>query len=871
MSSSSSSQRLSGNSTAASSLSASDLRAKRLAALGQSTSRSANSTAKTTTTTTTQTNTTTRTPTTACKSGSATTAGKSQTPTIKIKAASKKEVPTKIQSADIIKEKSPPQALQVASLAGKDPTKASSTMERNEVSTTSQPLSDSEVIQILPNFQSLMWDPNVTLETDQQRWFDQGIHTFAMANENSNDKGSMAEEETKIDNDLGVGSRQNIDQWGILQTHGGPCGVLAVIQAEMIKSLQIYNIHQDNERQGNVTREDAEKALCEALGLILARCALAPSVDTSSEVATDAETSNSNSNTWSNTTANTSMSTSITDGVKLVQPMYEDEIPSIIEYGSYNAKLKCTHIQAIQDTATTSEYQGTNPPDRKRSKGPDVNANTNGNMKSLQQRQNQTKLQNLAQATAMYLMENDLLKLFKRTGGVILLAMSMIQTRGFDHIKNDMDDPTSHLTANFGHSSQEFINLLLTGQATSNTFDNTITLGGGALKCHGVQSQPSIGYLTQLEALRYCSVGSYYKTPQFPIWVVGSTSHFTVLFGPPTSLEESESDVILQMCRRAFKSCEGAEDNGFIPVSELGAILKKLDVNLEEAGAQTLGASLKMAGSGIILWSDFWKATSRLMTGASLDSVLQTQTDVTSTSSNNEVLALTQFGDSATNARPSSSGQQATNTAAGPSVESDEEMARRLAREWGGVDGGDVSFPLSQGGGSQSHKSDEELARELQAQFEADDGITSVTTNVGTSSTGVQSTFGPMPKYADADAEVAAITSITPRLDTAAAYRGESHTNTTHENIEKLQDNSFPMYHYNSLRGGILTKFNVTRLSEEEAVGMAVALSETSTDSGAFGGGGGTGGDTVDLETVVRTKYPSCKFDWGGKTPPSLH
>ncbi len=238
--------------------------------------------------------------------------------------------------------------------------------------------------------------------------------------------------------DLGVGSRQSIDQWGILQSHGGPCGVLAVIQAEMIKSLQIYNMLQDKERQGNITREDAEKALCEALGLILARCALAPSVDSSSgEVAADAETTNSNSNTWSNTTTNMSMSPNNTDGVKLVQPMYEDEIPSIIEYGSYNAKLKCTHIQAVQDTATTTEYQGTNPPDRKRSKGPAaVNANAIENMNSPQQRQNQTKLQNLAKATAMHLMENDLLKLFKRTGGVILLAMSMIQTRGFDRIKN---------------------------------------------------------------------------------------------------------------------------------------------------------------------------------------------------------------------------------------------------------------------------------------------------------------------------------------------------------------------------------------------------------------------------------------------------
>eukprot|EP00558_Chaetoceros_sp_UNC1202_P002739 CAMPEP_0197247376 /NCGR_PEP_ID=MMETSP1429-20130617/29155_1 /TAXON_ID=49237 /ORGANISM="Chaetoceros sp., Strain UNC1202" /LENGTH=51 /DNA_ID=CAMNT_0042708271 /DNA_START=1 /DNA_END=156 /DNA_ORIENTATION=+ len=51
---------------------------------------------------------------------------------------------------------------------------------------------------------------------------------------------------------------------------------------------------------------------------------------------------------------------------------------------------------------------------------------------------------------------------------------------------------------------------------------------------------------------------------------------------------------------------------------------------------------------------------------------------------------------------------------------------------------------------------------------------------------------------------------------------------------------------------------------------MAVALSVTSTDAGV-GGGNEVRGDSADLEAVVRTKYPSCTFDWGNKNPPSLH
>jgi len=43
-------------------------------------------------------------------------------------------------------------------------------------------------------------------------------------------------------------------------------------------------------------------------------------------------------------------------------------------------------------------------------------------------------------------------------------------------------------------------------------------------------SRSSVGYLTHLEALRYCQVGNFLKVPAFPIWVLGSTSHFTVLF-----------------------------------------------------------------------------------------------------------------------------------------------------------------------------------------------------------------------------------------------------------------------------------------------------------------------------------------------------
>ena len=71
---------------------------------------------------------------------------------------------------------------------------------------------------------------------------------------------------------------------------------------------------------------------------------------------------------------------------------------------------------------------------------------------------------------------------------------------------------------------------ILTGTGVSNVFDGERDLGGG-LVIRGVGRRPSVGLLSQLEALRYVSVGSYFKRPERPIWVIASESHFSVLFG----------------------------------------------------------------------------------------------------------------------------------------------------------------------------------------------------------------------------------------------------------------------------------------------------------------------------------------------------
>jgi len=308
--------------------------------------------------------------------------------------------------------------------------------------------------------------------------------------------------------------------------------------------------------------------------------------------------------------------------------------------------------------------------------------------------------------------------------------------------------------------------------------------------------------------------------------VVGSTSHFSVLFGDERCLKESQSDVLLERCRRAFKKVEGGGENGYISVDKLGKVLAELELRTTvggDSGVQTLQAYLEVSGAGIILWDDFWKASSRLMTGSSLEMVMTSRHEQMQGSDTNNGNA------SAATAPP----------------QSDEELAKRLAAEWGS---NAVTFNNNTGGAAA--KSDEDYARELQAQWDAEEGG-------GTSAPEVVDLTSSVATAADDSVRHAAAGAAGPVAD---GRDGKVVTRST--DFEKHGD-SFPLYHYNGLREGTLTPFRLTRLSPAEAVGASVAL----TAKGGAGHGGSVGGD---LEDVVRTKWPSSMLDWHGKAPPSI-
>ncbi|KAH1177171.1 ubiquitin carboxyl-terminal hydrolase MINDY-3 isoform X1 [Mauremys mutica] len=111
--------------------------------------------------------------------------------------------------------------------------------------------------------------------------------------------------------------------------------------------------------------------------------------------------------------------------------------------------------------------------------------------------------------------------------GVLLFLYSVILTKGIENIKNEIEDSTEPLIDPvYGHGSQSLINLLLTGHAVSNVWDGDRECSG--MKLLGIRKQATVGFLTLMESLRYCKVGSYLKSPKFPIWILGSETHLSL-------------------------------------------------------------------------------------------------------------------------------------------------------------------------------------------------------------------------------------------------------------------------------------------------------------------------------------------------------
>ena len=78
-----------------------------------------------------------------------------------------------------------------------------------------------------------------------------------------------------------------------------------------------------------------------------------------------------------------------------------------------------------------------------------------------------------------------------------------------------------------------------------------------------------------MEHLRYCTVGSYFKNPVYPIWVLGSETHLTVLFSYDKRLVSPETDA--EKAYRLFKNYD-PDGNNFIKSENLQELLEQLEL-----------------------------------------------------------------------------------------------------------------------------------------------------------------------------------------------------------------------------------------------------------------------------------------------------
>merc|ERR1739838_491540 len=130
----------------------------------------------------------------------------------------------------------------------------------------------------------------------------------------------------------------------------------------------------------------------------------------------------------------------------------------------------------------------------------------------------------------------------RERGGCVLLLYSVILTHTIAQIKSEMDELEGRLLGLHGYCTQEMINLLLHGKATSNAFDNNINLDEKTL-LKGVGDKSDIGLLSLFEHYESIKIGENYKSPKYPIWLVCSESHFTVLFSLNEDIKEKVFDL----------------------------------------------------------------------------------------------------------------------------------------------------------------------------------------------------------------------------------------------------------------------------------------------------------------------------------------
>jgi len=194
-------------------------------------------------------------------------------------------------------------------------------------------------------------------------------------------------------------------------------------------------------------------------------------------------------------------------------------------------------------------------------------------------------------------LEDNFSDIFGTKYDIVSFLYSVVLTKGPDNViseRQDMDE--SLIDPVHGHGSQSLINLMLTGTATQNVFDGDKDLCG--LQLRGISNQASVGFLSYLECLRYLEVGNNLKCPEWPVWVLGSETHLTVLFSRDLGLvcPPSERD----LAREKFTSLD-TDNAGFIQADKLQELMQRLDLFADDGYVEIMKSRLDPDSLGIVL------------------------------------------------------------------------------------------------------------------------------------------------------------------------------------------------------------------------------------------------------------------------------
>jgi len=192
--------------------------------------------------------------------------------------------------------------------------------------------------------------------------------------------------------------------------------------------------------------------------------------------------------------------------------------------------------------------------------------------------------------------------------GVLSFVCSVLLSRVCATVREDMDDPQTPLIGRYGHCSQELVNLMLIGEAASNVFDGSRWLGddpSSGFLVKGVDGDrvgvPHVGFLSELEPMRYLCVGALYKHPEYPIWVLGSPTHYTLLFSARRSDSQlSEEAQFEQRVKKVFVD-HAFDEGGLAMATTLGKMIEALGVNKDRLPQ----AETELVREEVILWDDF--------------------------------------------------------------------------------------------------------------------------------------------------------------------------------------------------------------------------------------------------------------------------